>query len=509
MKKLLLAILLTVPFILSAQEGIKPNGYNIFYHENGVISSEGTMRDGKPDGYWKTYNEQGILISEGNRNDFMLDSTWKFYDDEGKLKLEINYLKGKKEGIRKTYRKDEVIAENFKNDIKDGFTRYYYPDGTLKKEVNFVSGLEEGTAREFGEDGRIITLISYKSGFIVNIEKINRYDNAGKKHGIWRHYYDDGVLRLEGSYKRGLEHGYFKEYDRSGNLLTTTKYENGVKIEDAKELVKLDVRKDYYPSGQVKISASYNKEGKLEGVRREFNEDGTIDKSYIFRNGIMIGEGIVTEKGERDGYWKEYYNNGALRAEGNYQNDIKTGKWKFYHVNGKLKQEGNYNTQGQPEGEWYWYYESGELLREEYYYLGQLDGLMVEYSEEGEIIAQGQFIEGLEDGDWIYRVGDALIEGSYLDGMRDGNWKYWNVFDEPGIPNLLRFEGRFIEDNPHGVHTWYWDNGNKKDEGEYQLGLKKGDWISYDYLGMPFLVITYRDGIEVKYDGMKIQASID
>ena len=34
---------------------INPNGYNIFYYENGAKSSEGTMRDGKADGYWKNY----------------------------------------------------------------------------------------------------------------------------------------------------------------------------------------------------------------------------------------------------------------------------------------------------------------------------------------------------------------------------------------------------------------------------------------------------------------------
>ena len=67
------------------------------------------------------------------------------------------------------------------------------------------------------------------------------------------------------------------------------------------ELTKLEVRRDYYPGGQVKIAATYNKEGNLEGVRREYAEDGSIAKSYIFRNGMMIGEGIVTEKGEKDG----------------------------------------------------------------------------------------------------------------------------------------------------------------------------------------------------------------
>jgi hypothetical protein len=34
-----------------------PNGYNKFYYDNGALSSEGTMKDGKPEGYWKNYHK--------------------------------------------------------------------------------------------------------------------------------------------------------------------------------------------------------------------------------------------------------------------------------------------------------------------------------------------------------------------------------------------------------------------------------------------------------------------
>lgn len=495
-------------FLFSQEKQDGPGEYKIFYHENGKISSEGYMVDGKPDGYWKTYNENGILIAEGNREDFKLDSLWKFYNDDGSLKLEVNYREGKKHGIRTTYRKDEIIRETFKNDIKDGPTKYFYKNGELKKEVFFVNGLEEGMAREYAEDGRAITLITYKNGFITDIQKINRFIGSSKKHGPWKYWYDNGVVRLEGSYKRGLEHGYFKEYDREGNLLTATKYENGQKVEDAREVAKLEVRKDYYPDGTPKIVATYNKEGEPEGIRREYAEDGTIERSYIFKNGIIIGEGIITEKGERDGYWKEYYDDGKLYAEGKYEKDVRVGPWKFYHKNGNLRQEGAYNSQGKPEGEWLWYYENGKILREENYYLGLLDGLMAEYSEQGKLIAQGDFIEGLEEGDWFYEVGDVRIEGSYAEGKRTGTWKIWQL-KGLGKERTLIFEGRFIEDNPHGKHTYYWDNGNKRDEGQYLMGLKVGDWVSYTYEGLPSIVITYEQGREIKYDGIRIQTPSD
>ena len=507
MKRIIAIVLVSLLFLSSAvfsqDEGkVVTDGYQVFYHPNGNKASEGTMRNGKPDGYWKNYNEDGNLVSEGNRKNYELDSTWKFYDDKGKIALEINYLNGKKDGIRKTYREDEIIEEHFKNDVKEGLTYYYYPDGLPKKEVNFKNGLEDGPAKEFDHDGRIITLMTYKSGFITEREIINRYDNLGQRHGPWKFFYPDGKLLREGSYKHGQENGYFKEYDKDGNLMTTAKFADGVKLEDVAELVKLDVRKDYYPDGKVRVAATYNKQGKPEGVRREYAEDGTIAKSYIFRNGIMIGEGIVTEKGERDGFWKEYYDDGRLRAEGKYNKDVKEGAWKFYHENGKIEQEGTY-YKGKPEGEWHWYYPGGETLRDEVYYNGLPDGQMTEYDADGNVITKGQYIEGQEDGEWYYRNGDNETTGSFADGMRNGIWKYYDIPGE-GKAKILRFEGRFIEDNPHGKHTYYWDNGNRKEEGEYIMGLKDGDWIYYSYDGLPYIIVSYKNGIEYRYDGIQI-----
>ena len=485
---------------LSGQQN--PDGYTVFYHPNGQKSSEGTLKNGKPDGYWKTYNDKGILVSEGNRKSFELDSTWTFYDDEGRVKMRINYSQGKKDGLRTTYREDGITEESFVRDAKNGTSRLLYPDGKVKELINFSEGLEEGPAFEYAEDGRIITLIIYKSGFIVEREIINRFDNNSQKHGLWKYFHSNGVVRLEGNYKHGLENGYFKEYDDNGNLVGTSKFSDGTKLEDVAELAKLEVRKDYYPDGKVKIAATYNKEGKPEGVRREYAPDGSIEKSYIFRNGIMIGEGVVTEKGERDGFWREYGNDGRLRAEGSYARDRKTGAWKYYYPNGTTEQEGSYKD-GNPEGVWRWYYESGKLLREESYFNGLNDGMMTEYDESGKIITRGEFIEGQQEGDWIYSIAATRVKGTYSGGLRNGLWQVIDLAG-PGQQDLLRFEGRFIDDNPQGRHVWYWDNGKRKDEGEYSMGRKTGDWISYNYDGTPFLIVSYDNGIEQRYDGIKI-----
>ncbi len=505
LRKYIIASFLFIPIsinLFSQDNAINPNGYNIFYHENGTISSEGKMRDGKPDGYWKTYNEEGLLISQGNRKNFELDSLWEFFNEEGNLIMEINYLNGKKNGSRKIYRNSEIIEENFVNDIKTGEAKIYYSNGSLKKTIYYENGIEEGIAKEYDSEGRTITLITYKKGFITDRERINRFDQQNKKHGKWKYFYDSGILSLEGIYKHGIKHGYFKEFDMEGNLITTSKYVNGEKQEDVAELVKLEIRKDYYPNGNVKIIASY-KEGIPEGVTREFNEEGEIEKAYVFKNGIIIGEGIMTEKGEKDGPWKEYFDDGKLKATGDYIKDKKSGTWNFYHNNGNIEQTGNYNDRGQLNGQWKWYYQNGNLLREESFYNGLADGIMTEYDEIGNIVASGEFIEGLENGFWLYNYGDIKTEGEYIDGLRNGLWKNFYKNDR------LSFSGKYIDDNPNGRHIYYWQNGNIKEAGNYIMGRKDGEWKTLNEDGTLFMVISYSNGKEKKYDGIKINIDED
>lgn len=74
MYRFLIFILFLLPVAIFAQptQNVNPNGYNKFYYENGKISSEGTMRDGKPDGYWKTYSENGKI----SRKEVVKISSW-------------------------------------------------------------------------------------------------------------------------------------------------------------------------------------------------------------------------------------------------------------------------------------------------------------------------------------------------------------------------------------------------------------------------------------------------
>ncbi len=487
---------------MSAQNLSDSTDYKKFYHTNGKLASEGFFINGKPEGYWKTYYETEVLKSEGNRKNFQLDSIWKFYDENGKLISEISYQNDLKNGLKKTYTDKEILEENYENDIKSGLTRYYFPDGKIKKTVLFEKGRETGISKEYTQEGVIIVLTEYRNGIIIRRENINRTDRNGKKQGVWKTFYEDETLQTEAFYVNGKKNGYFKEYNPDGTLKSIKKYIDDEEQKDVPELTEYEIRTDYYPDGSLKVVGSY-KDGLAEGIRREYTKDGKIATAYIFEKGFITGQGVVDEKGLKQGYWKEFYNDGKLKAEGNYKDNIKNGEWKFYTENEKLKQQGKFNKNGFQTGAWKWFYEDGKQQKSEIFTNGVLEGETEEFDEAGNLITKGTYVEGNEDGPWIFVTSGYRQEGVFNYGRKNGLWKSFYP------DQTLKFEGTYIDDYPDGKHTYYWENGKVKEERFYVMGKPEGTWRKYDETGALTIYIDYKRGIEYRYDGVIIKPVIE
>jgi len=495
-------ILLLFSVYLQSQNAVTDSlGRTYFYHENGQVSSFGYLEDGKPNGYWQTFHENGVIKSEGLRTHFLLDSMWVFYNEMGNKILEINYKEGLKNGLQNTYKEDEVISEMFENDVKNGLTTHYFKNGSVKKTIPFEKGRENGIAREFDAEGTIIMLIEYRNGSFVRREHINRKDRNNNKQGVWKWFYEDGAVQSEGFYVNNLKNGFFKEYFPDGSLKSILKYVNDEIQQEVPELTKFDIKRDYYPNGRERVVGSYLN-GIPEGIRREYDEEGKIVKSYIFSNGVIIGEGIVDENGFKQGYWKEYFFNGVLKAEGHYRNNNKTGVWKFYEDNEKVKQTGKFNNNGFQIGEWKWFHNDGSLKRIENYGNGTLDGLTEEYDTTGQLITKGLYEDGFEEGFWFYITSGYKQEGNYNSGRKNGEWKHYYP------DGTIKFKGTYLDDFPNGKHFYYWENGRLKEEQNYIMGKADGIWRKYTPEGLLFIYIDYKRGIEYSYDGVVIRPII-
>jgi len=493
MRILILTILSLIHFGLNAQTSTDSLQFVQFFFQNGQVSSEGFIRENKPDGYWKTYYESGQLKSEGNRSNFELDGLWKFYNEDGNPVLKVTYKNGLKHGKRITYTEENIIEEEFVDDIKEGNTVTYYLNGKTKQILLFVNGLEEGMSKEYDKNGLVQVIYQYRRGILLNRQFINRTNHAGNKHGIWMDFHNTGNIKIEKTYRNGVKDGFVKYYGENGNLLKIEKFVNGELQIDAEETKEYEIRYDYFPNGRVRIVGSYF-EGLPDGVRREYNQEGQIERGYIFRNGRIIAEGIVDEQGRKQGEFTEYYENGITMAEGRYVNSVKVGDWLYYYPDGTIEQKGRHDNRGRQDGEWKWFYNNGQIWKEEEFINGSREGKYIEYDINGKVIAHGTYIDNSEAGFWFYEIGDTREEGKYIDGEFDGIWKTIDI--ESGIKI---FERKYLDGIYNGRQTLYWENGAKRIEGNYIMGNREGDWRYYDITGQLVLRVGYRSGIEISY----------
>jgi antitoxin component YwqK of YwqJK toxin-antitoxin module len=469
-------------------------------HKNGKVASEGFIRQGKPDGYWKTYNDAGHIVSEGNRKNFLLDSTWIFYNN-GKHSAEINYKIGKKNGISKNYSDKEIVETPYIDDAINGVQYIYFHSGQIKKTTPFEKNLENGRSFEYDEEGTIIGITDFKKGFISSRQKFNRKDNQGLKQGSWKFFYPDLIVKEEGDFLNDKRNGWFKSYDSLGNLVSVDKYVNGdLEMLEQENLSSIEVKSTYFPNGQQRLVASY-KHGVLEGVAREYDQDGNLIKGVVFKDGKPVSSGIVDNRGQFQGQWKENYEDGRLKAEGKYKNGKKIGEWKYYFNSGELEQVGNYDNSGKIDGEWTWYYKSGNTHIVQDFFEDLPEGDYIEYDESGNIIAKGQYSEGEKTGSWLEMAGDEISEGSYRYGEMQGKWKTYSAKNKKKIISVIGY----FEGNLNGKYQYYQENGKILEEGSFLMGKHIGTWKKYDEQGNVQVEVRYKDDEEIRYDGEKTE----
>ncbi len=480
-----------------------------FFYENGKVSSEGFMRNGKPDGYWKSYYPDGTLKSEGNRRFFMLDSVWIFYNEKGDTSKIINYKNDKKHGffISYEYKYDSlkgkhggiVSKELYLDDVKQGIS-YYYKNGKLYKQVYYENGKRHGLEKEYDNNGNLITITEYKNDFIVSREQINRIDDKGLKQGIWKEFYPNNKISKEIKYKNDTIVGVIKEYDIYGSLISKKRYdmEKGI-FEEVKDTTNvLEWREEYYENGKLKYYGAYNNGIKV-GLHKEYEIDGKaiIAKEYN-ENGQLIAEGIIDTLDRKQSEWKLYYETGEIKAKGRYQNNQRVGEWVYYFIKGNIEQKGSFKK-NKYNGKWVWYNENRNIRREEYYEDGKEEGEFVEYNDTGKVILKGKYLDGERTGLWIYDVGDIIEIGKYVEGMKDSVWK--SIYINGKVAEI----GGYLQGQKNGKYKWYNTDGTLKLEGYYIMGKKEKNWYYYDGDGKLYLTIKYKNDKEIKINGKRVK----
>lgn len=186
----------------------------------------------------------------------------------------------------------------FKNDKPVGIFKYYDENGFLESEITHSTNGHSSSVKMFFNNGK-----TRATGFY--------YDQL--KDGIWIYYSEiTGKPKLQESYKKGKKHGIWKIYFDNGNAFSEITYQDDLENGPWNE---------YFENGKKQLEANY-KDGKFNGKYTLYNADGKPVTTGNYINGVRHGEWIycdtngVIERKEfiRQGwvYKEEFYKNGVL-----------------------------------------------------------------------------------------------------------------------------------------------------------------------------------------------------
>jgi antitoxin component YwqK of YwqJK toxin-antitoxin module/S1-C subfamily serine protease len=340
-------------------------------------------------GQIQNFLERAIFIDLNENKNWIFDGESIIYYETGEIKSEFNYVKDKIDGLYKTFYKSGKLkaVRNYENGILQGEYNSFYESGANHIRFNYINGLIEGDWIAYYESGATEQTVEYvngkKQGFLKDYKisgKLNfvqKYENdiraseesfyeSGKTKNIWTYkdekingvskgYYKSGELRSLGSYLNGVLNGESNAFFKNGRKAEISNYNNGTLINTH---VKDKFGNTIYKSNSANVDASIYQPQKGELEVEDINEadnaiillfEGKPFNSPNITINVAIEDGIaqyVIWKNRKirnasgdivlDGMNIHYYDNGQIKNEVNYSNDIKNGEKIFYDRFGNI-----------------------------------------------------------------------------------------------------------------------------------------------------------------------------
>jgi antitoxin component YwqK of YwqJK toxin-antitoxin module len=195
------------------------------------------------------------------------------------------------------------------------------------------------------------------SGFVALGQDYNKLDENGKKHGLWKGFYEESKrLRYEGTFEHGKEIGVFKFFDdtKAATVIATREFnandnscytiffnQKDNKVSEGKVVNKQfeGEWKYYHENSPQVMTLEYYTNGKLNGVRKVFYKSGVIAEETTYKHGV------------KEGLYKSYAENGIVLEESNFKNGLNDGMATYRTATNELSSQGVYKN-GKKVGVW-------------------------------------------------------------------------------------------------------------------------------------------------------------
>ncbi len=418
------------------------DGWQEVYYSNGKLKEKTFYRMGFVDGEKIFYDNYGNLLEI---------KTFKYDNQKGCEVLHGKYEK---------YQSSKLVQKSFYSDgLLDGHF-YEYKNGILTIECTYKSGFLNGKMVKYNPrskkvqveefykiidfNGKPLSVLHGKAiyyNYEGNIYETGKYE-FGKREGEWVKYFNNSnTIERKQEYKNGLEHGAYSYY---------------------------------FPNGQLQKSGNAYKDIEVNGVKIAFALDGK--NREFFANGQLKREEEY-DMGSRKGTFVAYFENGQKQEYGQYKSNLKAGKWENWDTEGRLVRLVNYNIikqndtwvsvqDGVEQG-----FHNGMLSTEIAWKNGKKHGVQKTWFPNGNLATKMEFADG-------------RIIGQYVEYCQNGNIKTIRNYG-----SIQRYDGTYSEETKEtGWQIFYEENGE----------IRGKSWI--DSYGTRLLGFFYKNGKNLQYD---------
>jgi len=207
-----------VGFQLTSEDGMFKTKLYADFDEEAAFDSELENIESAAEDLYYFEIDSGKFMVELSPQDLMKNGAVKiYYEDSTTIKAEGRIVKGKREGLWRSYFEDGKIKSSvtFQDGMANGIAFFYFDNDkqTTRVELTYEDNLVTGKYREFYENGNRKALLTF---------------NKGMPDGDAEFYYDSGVIKIEGQYADGVKQGKWKHYNETGELISKDKWKKGV-----------------------------------------------------------------------------------------------------------------------------------------------------------------------------------------------------------------------------------------------------------------------------------------
>ncbi len=224
-------------------------------------------KDGKPfTGRVKYVSDSGYSI--WTYKDGIADGLFEVWTNKGKLKEQVMFKKGQRNGEALEYWLDTgklKIKAHYRANKLNGVVEKYYPSGTLQMKRIFVDDLLHGEALHYSESGKLQGSIHFEHG---------------QETGPYKIFSEKGTLVEEGGVKNGVPHGPFTVYSSQTGKPT---------LQGTYKMNKYDGELTMWGPNGEKVIQTYEN-GVANGCERTYNSQGVLEAERMIKNGQPTGE---------------------------------------------------------------------------------------------------------------------------------------------------------------------------------------------------------------------------